>query len=256
MSWPISEVSFHGRGRTPSFGRLLRMPRGEQPDRDAGDERPLGDRRRAGHEQDLLRLVARVVDHASSTRPEKRRLLRPGNGDDGLQAIRRLVAAARGADALVDVERQRRVVLRHRQRRRMDERGQLELVVGDGEVAAVRRQAEVLGVAGGGQRDARLELRRIDRVAEAERGDQLLQVGVARILVELALGDGRGERRALELEACSPRAGRRAPAARGRPSGRRTRRRRASRPWARTRASGRWSTSTCPAPPATARCRR
>ena len=84
--------------------------------------------------------------------------------------------------------------------RRMDVGAELELVVDHREVAAVGRQPQILGVLGHGERHVRLELPGVHRMAERHGRDELLEIRIARILIELALGDARGERLAPELE--------------------------------------------------------
>ena len=66
---------------------------------------------------------------------------------------------------------------------------ELELVVEDREVPAVGRQAEIFRILGHGERHVRLELLGVDGMAERTRRDELLQVRIARILIELAFGD-------------------------------------------------------------------
>ena len=51
------------------------------------------------------------------------------------------------------------------------------------------------------ERDALFELTGVHGMAELNRGDQLLQVGIVRVLVELAFRDLGGERLAAEVEA-------------------------------------------------------
>ena len=93
----------------------------------------------------------------------------------GFESFAGLVASARRADALIDREGDGGVVARHSERGRMDVSEELELVIDHGEVLAVGSEAEEVRVFGGDERDVLLELRGINRVAEAYRGHQVLR---------------------------------------------------------------------------------
>src|SRR6476620_7325347 len=82
----------------------------------------------------------------------------------------------------------------------MDERRQLELVVRDGEMAAVRRQPQIFGILRHRERDVRLELPGIDGMRKRHRRDKFLEIRIPRVLIELALGNGGCERLAPERE--------------------------------------------------------
>ena len=127
------------------FRALLRMPCRQQAHGDAASHGCCNDRRRALQEKNLLRLVARVVQHRHA-RVRKEQAGATGDRHDRLQPIACVVAASGGAHALVDDERHRRVVFRHAKRGGVDERVQLQLVVDDAEMAAVRGEAEVIRV--------------------------------------------------------------------------------------------------------------
>ena len=78
---------------------------------------------------------------------------------------------------------------------------QLELVVDHGKAPAVRLQPQILRIFGERQRNAILELAGIHGMSEPHRRYELLQIRVARILVEPALRDLRGKRLAAKVEA-------------------------------------------------------
>ena len=66
-------------------------------------------------------------------------------------------------------------VLRYGKRRGVNVRGKVELVVDDGEEAAVRLQSEIRRIVRGRQRDEMLESRGVDGMAESNRRHNLLQ---------------------------------------------------------------------------------
>ena len=78
---------------------------------------------------------------------------------------------------------------------------QFKLVVNHGVTSAVGLQSEVLGIFRHRQRHSLFQLAGVHRMTELQRGDQLLEIGIARILVELALRDLREEWLAPEVEA-------------------------------------------------------
>jgi hypothetical protein len=77
---------------------------------------------------------------------------------------------------------------------------QFELVVDHCIAAAVRLQSQVFGIFGQRQRHSLFELACVHRMRKPHRRHQLLQVGIARILVKLILGDRRYKRLAPEIE--------------------------------------------------------
>ena len=198
MSLPIWLSLLHS-VRLEILFRLTRVTSRQQPHRYLAGEGALDDRRGTGQQQNLFGFVARVVDNGHAGVVEAK--AGPArNRDHRREPVAGRIPSPSGMNALVDAQRHRRVVARHGQRRRVDEGGELELVVSHREVPAVGRQTQILRILRHRERHARFELLRIHGVAELHRRHELLQVGIARILIELALGDAGGKRLAPELE--------------------------------------------------------
>jgi hypothetical protein len=157
-------------------------------------------RRRTGHQQNLLGLIAGVVHqrHLQSREPQAGAA---GNNDYGLQPVLGLVAASCRPNAFIDSQRDRRIIARHRQGRGMDVGRQLELVVDHRVAPAVGLQSQVPRVFRHRQRHSLFQLARVHRVTELQRGDQLFEIRVPRVLVELALRNLRGKGLAPEVKA-------------------------------------------------------
>ncbi len=182
------------------FLGLFGMADGQQAGGDAAREGLFGDGRGTGEQQDLLGFVASVIDQGHAEAGEAQTGA-AGDDDDGLHTIPGFVAAAGGADALVDAECHGGIVAGHGEGSGVDVGSELELVVDHGEVAAIGLEAEVGGVFGEGEGDTLFELGGVDGMAELEVGDEFLEVGIAGVLVELAFGDFGGEGLAAEIEA-------------------------------------------------------
>jgi len=152
----------------------------------------------------LLRFVAGVIDQRHSAAGELETCPTRdcyGSGEGRIRGV----AAERGADPGIDLHGHPGIVARHGERRGVDASEEFQLVIDHGEVAAIRRggvrvESEVGGVFREGQGDALFELGGVDRAGEGDGGDQLLEVGVGRILIELAFGNLRGEWLAVERE--------------------------------------------------------
>ena len=124
---------------------LLGMTHRQQVRGDFPGECPLRYRRRAGHQQNLLRLIAGVV-HQRHVQPGEAQAGASGNDHHGFHTLLGFVAAARRPHAILDPQRHWRIVARHRQGRRMDVGRQLELVVDHRVASAVGLQSQVRGV--------------------------------------------------------------------------------------------------------------